>query len=204
MGRPREFDTDIAIEKAMTLFWDVGYEEASMANLLNTMEITKGSFYKAFGDKRSVYLDAIDKYDAEVVNLAVTYLQDPANGTGYERILFLFDKTFINGTEEERRRGCFLCNAMVDQAAHNQVIQARLNAMAKKIEDAVTKALRDPNEDGTTLTEKEARKRARASHALFIGMRVLGRLGITEEEVKDTREQLKQLLCRKPAGFKQA
>ncbi|NJM33970.1 MAG: hypothetical protein HC850_03830 [Rhodomicrobium sp.] len=58
MARPREFDTDEAIEKAMQVFWEKGHG-AALPDLLGGMEIARGSFYKAFSDKKSVYLMAL-------------------------------------------------------------------------------------------------------------------------------------------------
>ena len=56
MGRPREFDVDKALDRAMGVFWQKGYEGASLQDLLHAMEIARGSLYKAFEDKHSIYL----------------------------------------------------------------------------------------------------------------------------------------------------
>src|SRR5690606_26441621 len=62
MGRPREFDPDAALDAAMAAFWDRGYEATSMADLMAVMGLQKGSIYKAFGDKRQLYLAALRRY----------------------------------------------------------------------------------------------------------------------------------------------
>ena len=63
MARPREFDIDEALERAMDVFWTKGYDGASLQDLLEAMNIARGSLYKAFQDKHSVYLAALDRYD---------------------------------------------------------------------------------------------------------------------------------------------
>src|SRR5580692_8680111 len=64
MGRPREFDTDAALEKAMRLFWAKGYEGTSVADLTKTLGISRPSLYAAFGDKQSLFRAALERYAA--------------------------------------------------------------------------------------------------------------------------------------------
>jgi AcrR family transcriptional regulator len=64
MGRPREFDTDAALEKAMRLFWAKGYEGTSVADLTGTLGISRPSLYAAFGDKQSLFRAALERYAA--------------------------------------------------------------------------------------------------------------------------------------------
>src|ERR1700685_4312585 len=64
MGRPREFDTDAALEKAMRLFWAKGYEGTSVGDLTKTLGISKPSLYAAFGDKQSLFRAALERYAA--------------------------------------------------------------------------------------------------------------------------------------------
>src|SRR5580698_5781607 len=62
MGRPREFDTDAALEKAMRLFWAKGYEGTSVGDLTGTLGISRPSLYAAFGDKQSLFRAALERY----------------------------------------------------------------------------------------------------------------------------------------------
>ena len=62
MGRPREFNAEQALEQAMEVFWARGYEATSLQDLIGAMEISKSSFYEAFGSKRELFLSAIGHY----------------------------------------------------------------------------------------------------------------------------------------------
>jgi AcrR family transcriptional regulator len=64
MGRPREFDTDAALEKAMRLFWTKSYEGTSVADLTEALGISRPSLYAAFGDKQSLFRAALERYAA--------------------------------------------------------------------------------------------------------------------------------------------
>ncbi|AUA08813.1 HTH-type transcriptional repressor ComR [Streptomyces malaysiensis subsp. malaysiensis] len=62
IGRPRGFDTDEALERAMRVFWEQGYEGASLADLTNAMGITRTSMYAAFGNKEDLFRKALERY----------------------------------------------------------------------------------------------------------------------------------------------
>ena len=70
-GRPRCFDRDQALHRALELFWQRGYEPASVAELCKVMEIRPPSLYAAFGNKASLFLEALDYYEH-------TYWDEPA------------------------------------------------------------------------------------------------------------------------------
>jgi AcrR family transcriptional regulator len=65
-GRPREFDVDAALDKALKLFWRKGYEGTSLSDLTATLGITRPSLYAAFGNKEELFRKALDRYEAEV------------------------------------------------------------------------------------------------------------------------------------------
>jgi len=191
MARPREFDPDEAMDKAMALFWDVGYEEASLSALLEAMEITKGSFYKAFQDKHSVYLAALDRYNDKVVSGTVAFLGDPAHGSGRARILGLFGKIAAAALDTGDRLGCFLCNALVDKAAEDREAEAKLQAMTRRLEGGFRRALLDDGVD-----DSEARAAARGILTSYLGLRVLGRAGLSAEMAADCIGQVERLIER--------
>ena len=63
-GRPRAFDRDAALDRAMHLFWRKGYESTSVSDLTEAMGIAPPSLYAAFGDKKRLFLEAVDRYQA--------------------------------------------------------------------------------------------------------------------------------------------
>src|SRR6202795_5027981 len=77
MGRPREFDADAALEKAMRLFWAKGYEGTSVADLTETLGISRPSLYAAFGDKQSLFRAALERYTAGPAGYVATALGKP-------------------------------------------------------------------------------------------------------------------------------
>lgn len=194
MARPREFDLDMAVDRAMRLFWSAGYEEASLSELLATMKISKGSFYKAFNDKQSIYLTALQRYDETVIGEAVSWLRSPENGSGRNRIFDLFRKVESSAATEDGRLGCFLCNAMVDKAAAGGEIEKRLQAMVGRFENAFYSALEDEAANCPEIPQSFLRETARGLLSLYFGLQVLGRAGMASGMAADCIRQAARLI----------
>ncbi len=141
MARPREFELDTALEGAMQIFWRQGYGATNLPDLLKAMGLTRGSFYKAFGDKRSVYLEALKRYDENNIAAAVRLLGNAELGDGPSRIEKLFEGAFDDAALESERRGCLVCNAMVELAPSDPEVAQLTAAMSKKLQDAFAGAL---------------------------------------------------------------
>lgn len=77
VGRPREFDLDDALENALGVFWDKGYEGATLSELTTAMGITKTSMYKAFGNKEQLFRKVLDRYSAGPASYGLRALQEP-------------------------------------------------------------------------------------------------------------------------------
>lgn len=77
MGRPREFDIDEALERAMQVFWARGYEGATLSDLTGAMGITKPSMYAAFGNKEQLFRRALERYIEGPASYATRALEEP-------------------------------------------------------------------------------------------------------------------------------
>ncbi|MEV7425734.1 MULTISPECIES: TetR/AcrR family transcriptional regulator [unclassified Streptomyces] len=78
IGRPRGFDTDEALERAMRVFWEQGYEGASLTDLTNAMGITRTSMYAAFGNKEELFRKALERYAEGPASYVPRALREPS------------------------------------------------------------------------------------------------------------------------------
>lgn len=182
MARPREFDIDEALERAMNVFWAKGYEGTSLQDLLDAMQIAKGSLYKAFQDKRSIYLAALDRYDSSEMQACIDGLRDRSAGDGTARLRRFLEDARAAVVRRHDRRGCFLCNAAVDQALSDQETQGKITAMIKRLERAVGVAL----QDCAAAAAWSAKRQAGAALLLtntYVGLRVLARSGYPPKDL---------------------
>ncbi|MBQ0846728.1 TetR/AcrR family transcriptional regulator [Streptomyces sp. BH-SS-21] len=77
IGRPRGFDTEEALERAMRVFWEQGYEGASLTDLTNAMGITRTSMYAAFGNKEDLFRKALERYTEGPASYGVRATREP-------------------------------------------------------------------------------------------------------------------------------
>ena len=140
IGRPAEFDREEALEKAMGLFWRNGYEATGLTELTNEMGIGRQSLHNAFGDKHSLFLQALQRYLAEmrateskVLRNAPTPLEGLRNAAHHR-----LDFTDCSG---ECPRGCMAVNSLVELAPHDdsvrQVLNEHMGYMRKMIGGAI-------------------------------------------------------------------
>ncbi|MCV3269810.1 TetR/AcrR family transcriptional regulator [Roseobacter sinensis] len=185
MARPREFNIDDAIGKATEVFWTKGYQEASLPDLLEGMGLTRGSLYKAFTDKKTLFLLVLEHYEDRAVAAAQARLSDPGVADGRDRILSLFQASVAAATSGDHR-GCLLCTAAAGAEMSDPEIAAAVQRGLQGIREGLETALRASPVHGA---QEEAAIRALANVLLtqYIGLRVLARsqlsLGIVEHGV---------------------
>ncbi|WP_373634732.1 TetR/AcrR family transcriptional regulator [Yoonia sp. SS1-5] len=117
VGRPKKFDRDDALLKAIGVFWKQGYEGASMKLLTDEMGINSPSLYAEFGDKHALYLEAIERYaqnDACAPLVALETEPDIAKA-----VRAFFEAAIDYSTHHESgARGCFLATCVATSAGH--------------------------------------------------------------------------------------
>jgi TetR/AcrR family transcriptional repressor of nem operon len=82
MPRPKEFDREHVLDRAMGVFWSKGYAATSIEDLVAHMGIQRGSLYGTFRDKRTLFLSALDRYQHVVARELVEVLETPGSGAG--------------------------------------------------------------------------------------------------------------------------
>lgn len=186
MARPREFDPDVAVEGAMQIFWRRGYTATNLPDLLEAMGLTRGSFYKAFGNKRAVYIEALKRYGRNMIGKAVTMLETGPAGTGNERIKTLFRTAFGQLEAADERRGCLVCNAMVELAPSDPEVAKLTSEMYDRLQKAVERALRDDAGDRNNEFVQTGRRAALITN-MYFGAQAISKTG---QELPDWNELL--------------
>ncbi len=183
MARPREFDNDKVLEALRDVFWEHGYEGTSYANIMAATGLQKGSLYSAFGDKRSLYIKALARYDTSNVSEGVAMLSND-NLTGIERIDALM-QSLVDAAETKRGRwGCLLCNAAVDQAPFDKQTETAVQKSMARMKTGIAKALKDT----------KAADKVELIWTLYFGGRVIIKSGGTKTDLTTLKAQTLSLL----------
>ena len=114
MARPREFDADEALDKAMHLFWAKGYYDTSIRDLVEATGVNYYGLYGTFESKHGLFLAALDRYRAKVTDQIIRELNRP--GPLLPALGAAFDWLIARRTAADDRVGCMICNTAVELA----------------------------------------------------------------------------------------
>ena len=192
MARPRAFDTDEALQSAMEVFWQHGYEDASLPDLLEGMGLTRGSLYKAFQDKKNLFLLVLDRYERAAVDAGVALLTGEEVADGRDRILAMF-AGLVAAVDGGDHRGCLLCTAAAGSAADDPDIARVVHVGLAKLQAGFLQAI----EASPDLSGLDADRKLRLADSLltqYIGLRMLARsrlpLGVLQNAVAGVADML--------------
>ena len=174
-GRPREFDTDAAVERAMGVFWSAGYHGTSLPDLLKATELSRGSLYAAFGDKHGLFLRALDRYiDDALARLDRELHPRKSALAGVRKCLAGYvDRT----SGVAGKRGCLVVATAMELAAHDPEVEQRIRRFFKTMESRLTEALARAQVSGELADGVDPRIAARLLVCLVEGMRVVAKTG---------------------------
>ncbi|WP_367137669.1 MULTISPECIES: TetR/AcrR family transcriptional regulator [Streptomyces] len=138
-GRPRSFDRETALEQAMRAFWEHGYEAVSIADLTRAMDIKAPSLYAAFGDKRTLFEEAVEAYTRSyAVFTPEAVAEAPTARAAVGRLL---REAAVSHTLPGLPRGCMIINAAVNCTEQSsdvaEALQGRRNEMVACVEGRV-------------------------------------------------------------------
>lgn len=130
MVRPREFDRDEALDRAMRVFWVKGYSATSTDDLLEAMQIGRQSLYNTFGDKRKLYLEALDRYQQRSIAGHIDRLTHASSPIAGIKALFL---GLITEDAGSREMGCMGVNSVGEFGASDADVNAIRAAGGKRL-----------------------------------------------------------------------
>ena len=192
MSRPKEFNPDDAIEKAMQVFWHKGYEATSMEDLLIAMDLNRGSLYDTFGDKRQLFLKVMDRYCTTFVGPKFSLLDQP--GPALPTLRRFIIGMIEGGLADPQRRGCFISNTVMELSPHEEEIAGTLRQALMMAEDAFFKVLARAKQQGELREDKDPRALARFLTTMMQGTIVMIKAGAPADVVKQTAETALSML----------
>lgn len=183
---------DEALDKAMLVFCERGYHATSIADLTAVMGLASGSVYKAFKDKRAVFVAAFDHYRT-VRNAQLKAIVDKGR-TGRERLKNFFDFFAASSHGTEGGRGCLVVTGAVELATFDAEIAQRVTGSFEKSEDLLRALIRQGQIDGSIAASIDAKVTARLMLCLLQGMRVVGKVGRSKTEMQAVADAALKLL----------
>jgi TetR/AcrR family transcriptional repressor of nem operon len=187
VARTKEFDPDVALQMALELFWERGYEATSMADLVQHLGVARASIYATFGGKHDLYVKAFERYLQARDPAVVEALSQP--GPALPAVRSLVEAYAEESLCDERRRGCMVVNAAVEVMSRDPQIARRVEASWDTLETALTSALTRARAQGEISGDKDPHILARFLLVMMQGMRVLGRAHPDPGRIRDATAQ---------------
>ena len=186
-GPQKQFDTTLALEKAMHVFWQHGFAGASLSQLLCEMGIGKKSLYDTFGNKRSLFLKALDLYASRSLESVKEKLAQPGPVLKNLKQLFL-------SFHESECKGCFYGTNMADFDLSDKEVSDRFCLHLKNFENVLTEALERAVNNGEMSPKTSPQKAARLLSCLAQGTALVGRVGECPQRYQDALSSVFELL----------
>ncbi len=174
MARPREFDRTDAVEAAMNVFWEHGFEGASLSRLTGAMGLSKSSFYDTFESKRQLYLETIDHYNQTLAaSRAASIIAAHDNPLkGVRKVFSTVIQDVVSGNPV---RGCFINNCAGETGPDNKRAADLLAEGLTHVEHTFEIALRNAVTIGKLGTGKNPKELARYLASTLHGVIVVGK-----------------------------
>lgn len=171
MGRVKQFDEQVVLNKAMHIFWEKGYEKTSMQDLVDHMGIHRRSIYDTFGDKHELFLKSLDCYEFrlnQIINQQVK--QDM---TVKEKLETLF--LSVSSVNNESPKGCLIVNSAAELSLLDEPIKKKIQELFDKSEMYLYQLLVEAMIKGEISKNKNLQELASYLHNAWIGIRVLAK-----------------------------
>ena len=181
MGRPREFDADVALDRAMEVFWRHGYEGATIAQLTEAMGINPPSLYACFGNKEGLLKAALDRYtQLRGVWMDEVVAAPTARDVAERMLMGIAEKQ----TDPANPPGCLLVQGGIACGTGSENVPFELAARRAENEDQLRERFVRAKAEGDLKPSSDPAALARYVSAVSVGMGVMASSGSDREALR--------------------
>lgn len=171
MPRHAEYNRDTVIANATAVFWERGYSQTSICDLVAATGLKPGSLYAAFGNKKGLFLEVIDQYNQ--VFIAKIRTMREQQGAALPKIRGLLEQIVDEAAQGDADRGCLTVNALLEMSQHDEDIADRLQAYNGQLRKAFAWLVKDAQAEGDVTTGRDPNELAAFVINNIWGMRVM-------------------------------
>jgi AcrR family transcriptional regulator len=180
MARPREFDVDQALRAALNLFWQRGYDDASLVDLADAMGIVRPSLKAAFGSKENLYRRSIDLYSREIM----AFVTKAVRGRTAAEVCRRYLKGYCDLLSDPATpAGCFMTKSLISAGRGAVVAQQEGGSRLKTYEELLKQRFLQAQEDGDLPSGLDAGILAQTLKVIALGLAVRADMGATRTDL---------------------
>ncbi|MDP5138185.1 TetR/AcrR family transcriptional regulator [Rheinheimera baltica] len=182
VGRPRAFDTNTALEKALEVFWRKGYDGTSLTDLTDAMGINKPSLYAAFGNKEQLFLKAIELYESRPCSFFLPALEKT---TAYEVAEHMLFGAAMNMADTGKPQGCVVVQGALSCSEAAATVKEALMNRRVEGEQKMRERFERAKQEGDLPANADAETLARYLGTVLQGMAVQANNGASAEQLRE-------------------
>ncbi len=175
----KEFNRETALSSAMQVFWQKGYENTTISDLVKACGASRYGLYDEFGDKRGLYLEALDCYRDKIVNMYLGKLVEP--DASLQDIKNYFERLINLSGSSGGALGCLMCITAVNYALKDEVAAKKVNNYFDLLKTVFLRALENTKQKGDLSTDRNLEDIVIFLLGLVQGGAVLARTGVDME-----------------------
>jgi TetR/AcrR family transcriptional regulator, copper-responsive repressor len=193
-GRPRAYDPDLALASARDTFWRQGYSATSLDDLSEATGMNRPSLYGAFGDKRALYLAAMDRYVAINHQAMVDAL---AEDQPLEKALLHVCDLALNVyfPSNDDAHGCFLIGTSLAEALNDEEVRGKLKAALESFDDVFEDRFKRARKQGEIATTAKPAVLAKLASAIIHTLALRSRAGDSRASLRATAIAGVKMIC---------
>ncbi|MBT6537072.1 MAG: TetR/AcrR family transcriptional regulator [Rhodospirillaceae bacterium] len=191
-GRPRAFDRDEALDRAVEVFWAKGYGPTSVEDLTSEMGVSPPSLYAAFGNKHDLFMQALDRYAETIGILPGKAFSEATDLRG--AIQALFQTTIKCATTAKRPRGCLLVSVASEMATRDNEVRNKLSKGYASRVAAISERVNAEQVAGRLARHPSAEKLAKMIVSVTHGLVARARMGASRNELLELADGFLDML----------
>jgi TetR/AcrR family transcriptional regulator, copper-responsive repressor len=193
-GRPRAYDTQIALKQATEAFWRTGYSGTSLDSIAAATGMNPPSLYAAFGNKRAIYLEALAHYWD--LSLAATRAALTEDRPLAESLMLAYDAALsIYFSGKGSARGCFVIGTAVTESAEDAAIRNNVAAGLRMLDADFEARFRAAQEKGELKRDADPAALAELASATMHSIAIRARAGVRRPELREIARKAVSVMC---------
>ena len=196
LGRPRTFDRDTVLDRAVVAFWTKGYSAASLDDLTESMGINRSSLYATFGSKHDLYMEVIDRYAATLGCQPVKALLGEPDIE--KAVAAFFEATIRCVTSKDGPKGCMIVSVAAEDAETDEQVRNKLTGMFAETDRVISDHFLVAQDNGQLSQESDPEALARMTISITHSFSTRARVGASRKELSRLGKEFMAVLLPTP------
>jgi AcrR family transcriptional regulator len=182
-GRPLSFDREQVLDAAVQVFWEKGYEGASIGDLTQAMGINPPSLYAKFGNKHGLFLQAIDRYVATITSTQIAALME--KGDIRQAVSGYLGEVIRCVASGDWPAGCLVVSVATEVCDRDEIVRSKISGLLEEAEVFIAHRIAEATRDDASVHVEDPQKLARMIVAVGQSLAARARAGASKDDLHD-------------------